>query len=442
MQATINRTHDPRLRSWVESANDPNTDFPIQNLPFGVYKRNDDFPQIGVAIGDQVVNIGAAFNMRLFDGIAAEAAKRCATTSLLSFMSLGAAHWSALRNQLSNVLRAESESYRADKSIAQKLLIPMSDVEMQKPGYISDFSDFYASIHHATNTGKLRRPDQPLLPNYKYVPIGYHGRASSIVAGGTPIMRPRGQIKPDGADAPSYEPTRCLDFELELGAFVAKRNDAGRPISIFTAEDYLFGVCLVNDWSARDIQKWEAQPLGPFLAKSFATSISAWITTLEALAPFRCAAHARESGDPTPLPYLMDEVDQRSGGIDITLEAHLLTPQMRAQHLAPHRLTRTSTQHLYWTLAQLLTHQTSNGCNMRPGDLIASGTASGPTDDARACLLEITQDGKMPIQLPNGETRTYLLDGDEIILNGYCARGDYRRIGLGECRGVITPTIE
>ncbi len=312
---------------------------------------------------------------------------------------------------------------------------------MLLPAVVGDYTDFYASVFHATNVGKLFRPDNPLLPNYKYIPIGYHGRASSLVPSGTSVRRPSGQTRDGNAD-PKFGPTKALDYELEVGFFVSGGNRLGEPIPIKAAEEDIFGICLLNDWSARDVQAWEYQPLGPFLAKSFATSLSPWVVTMEALAPFRSAAFARPQGDPAPLPYLLDSDDRERGGLDLTLEVALQSAQMRERDIAPAPLSRGNFRDLYWTMAQMLTHHTSNGCNLRPGDLLASGTVSGPDApgaevSARGCLLELTSRGANPITLPSGEQRKFLEDGDEVILRGFCERDGFRRIGLGSCRGTI-----
>ena len=307
------------------------------------------------------------------------------------------------------------------------------------PAEIGDYTDFYASVHHATNVGSMFRPDSPLLPNYKWVPIGYHGRASSIVASGTPVRRPRGQTKGPSEERPVYQPSRLLDYELEIGAFVGPGSGLGETVRIDEAEAQLFGLCLVNDWSARDVQTWEYQPLGPFLAKNFATTVSPWVVTLEALEPFRVPAYRRAASDPAPLPHLHAVVDQARGGFDITLEVLLRTARMREAGAEPARVSRGSFRDMYWTLAQMLTHHASNGCNLRPGDLIASGTVSGPDRDARGCLLELTWRGAEPLSLPDGETRAFLQDGDEVILRGWCEAEGATRIGFGECRGVVLP---
>ena len=414
----LDATHAADLRSWVESANDPTTDFPIQNLPFGVFRRRgtDESPRVGVAIGDQIFDLAAADIMR------AEA--------LNELMSLG--------RETSRELRAEVSARLRDGVEPQpSLLVAMSDAEMFVPAHIGDYTDFYASIHHATNVGSMFRPDNPLLPNYKWVPIGYHGRASSIVVSGTSVRRPLGQTR-DGADgAPTFGPSKRLDYEMEVGIFVGQGNTLGERIAIEDAESHIFGLCLVNDWSARDVQTWEYQPLGPFLAKNFATTVSPWVVTLDALEPFRAPAFPRADGDPAPLPYLYNQNDTNYGGLGISLEVCIASDKMRAAGMPAHRVSAVSFTQMYWTIAQLLTHHASNGCNMSAGDLLASGTVSGPEKDSRGCLLERTWRGTEPLTLPTGETRTFLQDGDEVIMRGFCERDGHRRIGFGECRGVV-----
>jgi fumarylacetoacetase len=409
-----NRTHDPELKSWVESANDPATDFPIQNLPFGVFRRKGakEKPRGGVAIGDQVFDLVA---LGLDTG-----------PNLNKLAAAGPKAWKELRALLSVSLSLKSYSRKF-----RKHLVPMRKVELFVPVEVGDYTDFYAGIHHATGIGKLMRPDNPLLPNYKWVPIGYHGRASSIVVSGTPVVRPNGQTrKPD--ENPVYGPSKRLDYEVELGFVVGPGNALGKPIRISEAEKHVFGVLLLNDWSARDIQAWEYQPLGPFLAKSFATTVSPWIVTLEALEPFRCAPFARNAEDPQPLEYLKEKDPK---GIDIGLEMHLKTPAMKA----PHRLSRGSARDAYWTPAQLVAHHSSNGCNLRPGDLLGSGTLSGATPGSLGSLMEMTQAGKAPLTLANGETRTFLQDGDEVIQRGRCERAGAASIGFGEASGKVRP---
>ena len=432
----LDATHSPTLKSWLESANQPGADFPIQNLSFGVFTGPSNAPSsIGVAIGDRILDLRRCAKAGLLSSLPPETVFACSAPGLNPLMALGREHWSPLRKRLSELLRSSS----GHQAAVEPLLVPMSESVVVKPATIHDYTDFYASIHHATNVGRLFRPDNPLLPNYKYVPIGYHGRASSIGVSGAAVHRPNGQMKDAAAEAPVFGPSRALDYELEVGFFTGPSNDLGQPIPIAEAESHIFGLCLLNDWSARDIQSWEYQPLGPFLAKSFATTISPWIVTIEALAPFRVPAFARPDGDPAPLPYLSLPEDRAQGGIDLTLEVHIASRQMREAGLPPLRLSRGNLRNLYWTLAQLLTHHASNGCNLRSGDLLASGTVSGPLPEERGCLLELTQRGADPIRLPTGEIRKFLEDGDEVILRGYCERDGFARIGFGECRGTITP---
>jgi fumarylacetoacetase len=437
----VDETHDPARASWVESAQGP-TDFPIQNLPFGVYRRKgqDAAVRVGIAIGDQILDVVACRDQGRFTALAATAAEACAAPGLNQLMALGRPHWLELRRQVSTLLSTDALGLRSARRLPEGILVPMVETELLLPTEIGDYTDFYASVHHAGNVGRMLRPDNPLFPNYKWVPIGYHGRASSIVPSGTPVRRPRGQTKDPQADAPTVGPSAAMDYEMEVGCFVGPGNRLGTAVPIARAEEHLFGICLVNDWSARDIQLWEYQPLGPFLAKSFATTISPWVVTFEALEPFRVPALARPDGDPAPLPYLTSEADRGRGGIDLTVEVHLASAQMREQGVPPMRLSRGRFADLYWTVAQMFTHHTSNGCNLRPGDLFASGTVSGPTKEARGCLLEITWRGAEPIALPTGETRKFLADGDEVIMRGYCERPGAVRIGLGECRGVVTPS--
>ncbi len=433
----MNDTHNSNLKSWIGSANLRGSSFPIQNLPFGVFKRKvGTHAHAGVAIGDQILDIAAARNESLFVDLAEEAAEACSDETLNRFLSLGRKHWSALRANVSVLLSNEEHRQRTERC-----LVSMDDVEMQIPLDIGDYSDFYASIFHATNVGSMFRPDNPLLPNYKYVPIGYHGRASSIVVSGTDIKRPAGQTKPDDVIAPTFGPSKRLDYELEVGFFVGGGNALGQTIPIEEAEQHIFGLCLVNDWSARDIQAWEYQPLGPFLAKSFATTVSPWIVTLEALEPFRCAAFDRPKDDPRPLPYLDSEFNELHGGIGISLEVFLSSQKMRDENMPPANISSGSFKDMYWTIAQMLTHHASNGCNLRSGDMLASGTVSGNTKDARGCLLERTWRGTEPLLLPSGEQRSFLVDGDEVIIRGFCEREGFARIGFGECRGMVVANI-
>jgi len=437
----IDETHDPSLGSWVESANDPASDFPIQNLPFGLFRRRGvgESPRIGVAIGDQIVDVAACGTEGLLGDLSLTITERIRARSLNALMELGRDASTRVRGALSTFLRSDSPAHGRDASIGSRVLVNVGDAELLVPAEIGDYTDFYASIEHATNVGGMFRPDNPLLPNYKWVPIGYHGRASSIVPSGTDVRRPHGQTRDGAEGAPSFGPSRRLDYELEIGAYIGANNALGTPISIDDAERHIFGLSLVNDWSARDIQTWEYQPLGPFLAKNFATSVSPWIVTLDALEPFRVPSRIRDAGDPPPLPYLTSETDQMSGGFAITLEVLLESAKMRELGIAPYRVSVGSFANMYWTLAQLVAHHASNGCNLRAGDLLASGTVSGGTKESRGCLLERTWRGTEPLELPTGETRAFLADGDEVILRGHCERAGRRRIGFGECRGRVVP---
>ncbi len=434
-QPIINHTHDPNLRSWVTSANQDDTDFPIQNLPFGVFQERDrtQQPHIGVAIGDQILDLFRCRKLGLLEALPETLQEACTATDLNPLMGLGNGASSQLRDRLSKLLQVNSPQ----PPLETKILIPIAEAKLLLPATIGDYTDFYASIFHATNVGKLFRPDNPLLPNYKYIPVGYHGRASSIVPSGTSIKRPQGQRKSPQEAIPTFGDSRLLDYEIEVGFFVGAGNQLGQAIAIADAEQHIFGLCLINDWSARDIQAWEYQPLGPFLGKSFATTISPWVVTLEALAPFRCSALERPTGDPAPLPYLDSPLNTQFGGIDITVEVLLSSAQMRQDQIPPFALSRASFKQMYWTIAQMLTHHTSNGCNLRSGDLLASGTVSGVEKGSYGSLLEITERGSVPITLPTREQRAFLLDGDEVILRGYCDRAGYVRIGFGDCRGKI-----
>ncbi len=436
----MNETHDPARNSWVDSAQG-HAEFPIQNLPYGVFRRLETSspPSVGVAIGDRILDLAASTDVAGLTGLAAEAARAGAAPSLNPLMALGPEHWSALRLQLSAFLASDSPAYRAERRLAERILVPMAGAELLLPARIGNYTDFYASVYHATNVGSMFRPDNPLLPNYKWVPIGYHGRVSSIVPSGTPVRRPRGQIKDPNAEAPVFAPSRALDYEMEVGCFVGPGNTLGQAVPVGEAEKHLFGLCLVNDWSARDIQTWEYQPLGPFLAKNFATSVSPWVVTLEALEPFRVPAFARPAGDPAPLSYLDSPANRQHGGVDVRVEVSLRTAAMRAAGLPDQQVSRSRMADLYWTLAQMFAHHTSNGCNLQPGDLFATGTISGPAKDSRGCLLELTSRGTEPLALPGGESRKFLEDGDEVIMRGHCERPGATRIGFGECRGVVMP---
>jgi len=426
----MDETHDPARQSWVESANEAGADFPIQNLPFVVFQRTASQPaRLGAGIGNQLLDLRALTEAGHLDALPVAGAALLQPT-LNQLMALPPETRQALRRRLSALLR------RGEAPLAG-MLVPQADARLLLPAEIGDYTDFYASVFHATNVGSMFRPDNPLLPNYKWVPIGYHGRASSVVASGAPVRRPAGQRKPPEAAAPVFGPSRQMDYELEVGAWVGPGNRLGEPIPLAEAERHLVGLSLLNDWSARDLQAWEYQPLGPFLAKNFATTVSPWVVTLEALAPFRVPAFARPAGDPMPLDYLASDTNAAAGGIAITLEVAILTARMRELGQSPYRLSRAGFQQLYWTVAQLITHHASGGCNLRPGDLLGSGTVSGPEPGERGCLLELTWRGKEPLTLPSGEIRTFLEDGDEVVMTGHCARDGAVRIGFGECRGTV-----
>jgi fumarylacetoacetase len=433
----VNATHNPALRSWVGSANRADCDFPIQNLPFGVFRRiaRNEAWRGGVAIGDEVLDLGAVALRERSTGAVTKALAACGGESTLnSFMAMGREAWSALRGFLSEVLRADSPHAEALRAA----LVPQSQAEYAVPARIGDYTDFYASIHHATAVGRLFRPDNPLLPNYKWVPIGYHGRASSIRVSGQKLTRPVGQIMPQGASSPALAPTHRLDYELEVGVFIGAGNTLGSRVHVDRVADHVFGLCLLNDWSARDIQAWEYQPLGPFLAKNFATTISPWIVTLEALAPFQ-TQWTRPAEDPQPLSYLDSAAVRAAGAIDLQLEVWLETARMRATGAPPERLSHATFRDSYWTVAQLLAHHTVNGCNLEAGDLFGSGTQSGPAAAEAGSLLELSQGGKSPITLRSGEMRTFLADGDRVIFRGWCERDGFIRVGFGEAAGLVLP---
>src|SRR5213082_1005640 len=432
----IDLSHDPKRKSWVSSANAPDGDFPIQNLPFCAFRRARSAEEFrgGVAIGDSVLDLGALHELGVLDGLAAQSLGACAQPFLNALMGLGPEASSALRAGLSAALRTES-------TLAPRLrplLIPQEAAEYRVAAQVGDYTDFYASIHHATAVGKLLRPDNPLFPNYKWLPVAYHGRASSIRVSGYDFARPAGQVLPPGAALPELAATRRLDYELEVGVFVGRGNELGRSVPLREAESHLFGLCLLNDWSARDIQAWEYQPLGPFLAKNFATTVSPWVVTLEALAPFR-APWTRPAGEPPPLPYLDDGAQREAGAIDIQLEVWLDSARMRAANLGPQRLSQARFRDSWWTVAQMLAHHTVNGCNLNAGDLLGSGTQSGPLPTQGGSLLELTGGGRQPIALAGGETRTFLEDGDRVTLRGWCERRGYARIGFGEAVGTVLP---
>jgi len=428
----LNETHDPAVRSWVQSANAHEADFPIQNLPFGVFrKRGEGVFRVGVAIGEAVLDLSHLSAAALLEP---QVAAACRAPALNDLMAVGPQALSLTRLTLSRALRTGSTE--ADR--LQAALLPLASAEYRLPAQIGDYTDFYTSIFHASAVGRLLRPDQPLLPNYKWIPIAYHGRASSVCVSGSDVMRPAGQVRQTGAEAPVLIASQRLDYEVELGVMIGVGNPRGQPIPIRDAWRHVFGVVLLNDWSARDIQAWEYQPLGPFLSKSFATTISPWVVTAEALLPFR-SAFVRPPGDPQPLPYLLDPLDRTMGSLDIGLEASVLTASMRATGQLPVRLSRTSSRHAYWTVAQMLAHHTSNGCNLAPGDLLGTGAQSGPGPGEAGSLLELTAGGREPLTLPNGESRTFLQDGDEISLRGYCEREGFARIGLGTAIGRVSP---
>ncbi len=454
MPYAIDETHDPNLKSWVESANDPKSDFPIQNLPWVEFTGPKWGEGLGVRIGNQILDLHGLLGTGLVDeSIFQQSEIERSTFGVWAIASLNQDTRSKLRTRLVELLSSEDsgvqDAVRQQLEPADKCQIVISP--------IGDYTDFYASLYHATNVGSMFRPDNPLLPNYKHIPIGYHGRASSIVASGTPIKRPVGQQAPaEEGGTPSFGPCKLLDYEMEMGVIVGRGNELGEPVSIEDAEDHMLGMCILNDWSARDLQKWEYVPLGPFLAKNFASTVSPYIVTMEALAPFRCAAQERDAGDPQPLAYMDSDANRKAGGIDIKVEVYLASAKMREQGIEPVHLSTGNFKDMYWTLAQMLTHHTVNGCNLQPGDLLGSGTISGTTRDARGSMLELTWDGdpfaeppvlvpgtqRTPIVLPTGEERKFIADGDEVIMKAYCEREGYRRIGFGECRGIIEPARE
>jgi fumarylacetoacetase len=430
MTAALDHTHNPELRSWVQDANG-HPDFPIQNLPLGIFRPPGGIAQGGIAIGNQILPLKALGESGRLDEDALAACRAGREETLNHLLGLGTRHRVALRRAASGFL-AQAARERHES------LYPAAACELLVPVNVGDYTDFYAGIVHAESVGKLFRPDSPLLPNYKWVPIGYHGRSSSVRVSGHPVRRPSGQRKLTEEAAPTFGPTRSLDFELELGIWIGAGNQSGKPISIEDAADSIAGYCLLNDWSARDIQSWEYQPLGPFLAKSFHTTVSGWIITAEALAPFRQRQPPRAATDPQPLSYLNSEADQAAGALNIELEVFLSSATMRDSRLTPFRLTRSNTERLFWTPAQLVTHHTSNGCNLVAGDLLGTGTISAPTPDGFGCLLEGTKGGMEPITLPSGEVRRFLEDGDEVILRARASREGSISIGFGECRACVT----
>lgn len=429
----IDETHDAGRTSWVGSANG-HAMFPMQNLPLAVFSPPGGTARGGIAIGDSILDIAAALEAGLFTAAAREAAEAASGRTLNPLLEAGPAARQALRRRVGEILDSASPA-RLD------LLHAANDCALHLPARVGNYTDFYAGIHHAFTAGSINRPDNPLMPNYKYIPVAYHSRASSVRVSGGTVRRPNGQRKPPTQDAPDFGPCRTLDYELEMGIWIGPGNDIGEPIPIAEAGRHIAGFCLLNDWSARDIQGWEMAPLGPFLSKSLSTFVSPWIVTTEALAPFRKPQPPRPEGDPAPLGYLWDTADQANGCFDIGLQVLLLTPRMRAAAEAPFVLSRSNASMLYWTIAQMVTHHTSNGCNLVPGDLFGSGTISGLEPGTEGCLLEMTRGGRNPVSLPNGETRTYLLDGDEIIFRATASRPGFASIGFGECRGIITEAL-
>ena len=432
----LDATHDAALRSWVESANAPDSDFPVQNLPYGAFRRagSDEPLRIGVAIGDQILDLKLARAQCPWGPGIDELLAPLAAGELKPLMAAPAATRRLLRSALSMALSEGSDQ----APFLELCLVPQAQAEMALPCTIGDYTDFFTGIHHATAVGKLFRPDNPLMPNYKWVPIAYHGRASSIGVSPQAVVRPTGQSLPPGTDVPRFGPSQRLDYELELGVFVGAGNAQGRPMDMAQAEGDWFGIVLLNDWSARDIQAWEYQPLGPFLAKNFATTISPWIVTREALEPFR-VPFTRPAGDPQPLPYLDSAANRERGQIDIALQVLIQTEAMRAHGLPPAELSRSNFRDAYWSVAQMLAHHSSGGCNLQTGDLLGTGTQSGPQPGQGGSLLELSQGGKQPVSLPGGETRSFLQDGDTVVLRAHCQREGVRRIGFGECRGTVLP---
>ncbi|MGY3591384.1 fumarylacetoacetase [Bradyrhizobium sp. USDA 4341] len=435
MTIDLDFTHDPNRKSWVVSANEASTDFPIQNLPFCMFGRAGESRRAGVAVGADILDLDAAVELQLFNGEAAAAIRACKGESLNPIMAMVGPSATALRHRLSEVLVIGSDRM----THASQLLIPRREVQFHLPATIGGFTDFFTSLYHTERGGRASRPDNPVPLNFRYMPIAYNSRASSVRISGEPIRRPLGQRqRRDGAV--HFGPCESLDFELELGAFIGKGNELGEPVDVAAAGDRVFGYCLLNDWSARDIQRWESFPLGPFLAKTLSTSISPFVVTSDALRPFRAPATKRPEGDPPPLEYLHSDADQRRGGIDLTMEALIQTEGMRAQGLDPYRVTSANFRDMYWTVAQMVTHHTVNGCNLRVGDLIGSGTVSGPTDESRACLAEIAASGDT-IYLPNGEQRKWLEDADTVVFRAKAQRAGYVSIGFGECTGQILPAL-
>jgi fumarylacetoacetase len=441
MTSAIDETHDPKRQSWVESANG-HADFPLQNLPLGVFSPpGNNVPDArargGIAIGDKIFDIKAALAAGLLSGEAETAARAASGGTLNPLLALGGGPRRALRRQVFDLLAADGRNASKARDLGQSILHDANACAMHLPAKSASFTDFFAGIHHATNGGRRRNPNDPLGPNYKYVPVAYHSRASSLQPSGLPIRRPSGQRKLPDENAPTFGPCRKLDYELEVAIWVGPGNKQGEPVPIAEAADHIAGLGFVNDWSARDIQQWESAPLGPFLGKSFGSTVSNWIVTAEALAPFRVAQPKRPDGDPRPLPYLWDDTDQREGAFDIALEASILTAAMREKGQAPHRMSQSNTTDLYWTVAQFVAHHTCNGCNLEAGDLFGTGTISGPTPEGWGSLSELSRDGQQSNTLSSGETRTFLEDGDEVIFRARASRPGYVAIGFGECRGRV-----
>lgn len=438
---TLDITHDPAQRSWLASANAAGGDFPIQNLPFGVFARtgSHELPRGGVAIGDQVLDLARLAAAHLLADQARVACTVAARDSLNQFMGLGLPAWRALRRGLFRLLSADADA--ATQQAVRACLVPLAEAEMKLPVQVRNYTDFYTSVYHAENVGRVIRPDDPLTPNFKWLPIAYHGRASSVVVSGTAFHRPMGQAMPPGAAAPTYGPSRRLDFELEMGFFVGPETLLGAPVPLAQAGDHLFGMCLLNDWSARDHQFWEMNPLGPFLGKNFCTSISPWIVTMEALAPFR-VPFERPPSDPQPLSYLDDPGDRAGGSLDVRLEVVLQSARQRARGFAGDRITGTSFRHQYWTVGQMLAQHTVGGCNVLSGDLMGTGTISGPTPAEAGAMVELSVGGTKDVPLPStGEARRFLEDGDCVVLRGWCEKPGAVRIGFGECQGEILPSL-
>jgi fumarylacetoacetase len=439
----LNHTHNANATSWVASANINGCDFPIQNLPVAVFRRAGSHEAFrgGVAIGDQVIDLAAARAAGVLSNLGAQALAAAAEPTLNHFLAEGPAAWRALRHGLFDLLLAGASGAKVDALRA--CLVPQADIEFSLPATIANYTDFYTSIHHARNVGKVIRPDDPLTPNFQWLPIAYHGRASSVVMSGTAFHRPHGQAMPPGAKAPVYGACARLDYELEMGFFIGTGNALGEPVPLGEAEAHIFGMCLLNDWSARDHQFWEMNPLGPFLGKNFCTSISPWIVTMEALTPYRVPAVERPAPEPQPLAYLDNAANRAAGGVDVQLAVSIESAQHRACGMAPAEVSRTSFRHQYWTIAQMVTQHTVGGCNLQPGDLLGTGTISGPTPSEAGAMVELSRGGTQAITLAGtGETRTFLQDGDTVALRGWCEKPGAARIGFGECRGQVLPAVE